>query len=850
VNAVRVALVSHFHWDREWYRTFEAYRGRLVDAVDRVLDLLAEDPGYRFVLDGQAVLLEDYLEVRPERRDELARGLASGRLGAGPWYVQPDVLLPSGESLVRNLLLGRAVAGALGPVSRTGYVPDSFGHPAQLPQLLAGFGIETFVHWRGNGDEVDDLGPRWRWVAPDGSAVTAVLLPDGYFDAACLPPDPDAAARGLAAVVERRRASDGEPVVLMNGFDHMTPDAHTGTVAARLAERLGAPVERALLDGALASLPAPARTFSGELLGGRLANLLPGVWSTRIALKLANRACETLLEGWAEPWAALARVLGLPDERPSLARAWKTLVQCHAHDSICGCSLDAVAERTAARVADAHGLAEATVARVLDRLAGLGPARTTPWTLAQDVAVFNPGAHARTDVVRLAIDPHPGMRIPLGLPEFPPLGLAASGPPGFTVDGRPARVVPSDDPARPRWLPNQMPFDVELVAADVPAFGLRRLRLEPCDPVPDAVDGAREIRAGDVSAAVADDGTLRVGLGDRSYAGLLGLEDVGDRGDSYDFDPVHGAVAPGRASWRRRRHPSGIQCLEVRRELRVPRRLAADRATRDAETVALVVEYVARVAPGVPRVDLRVRVENGAADHRLRLLFPSGAAAERARAATTFGVASRATAPRDGSRWLHPAPATFPHQGWVSVNDLTVVAPGLPEAEARPDGTIAITLVRAVGWIARYDLATRPVPAGPAMPIAGAQALGTIEARLALLAGADPVAARDAELGLRAVVAGDAPVLAAGRSLLALEPPALVLSAVKPAEDGAGVVVRVLNPTDEVAAAVLRFGFPVRTVEAIRLDETPCDDAVALEGPDARFAVPPHGLRSLRVRPR
>ena len=115
-----VFLISHFHWDREWYRTFEAYRGRLVDAIDRVLDLVAEDPDARFVLDGQAILLEDYLLVRPDRRAELAQGLARGRLAAGPWYVQPDVLLPSGESLVRNLLIGRAVASALArpPVTR------------------------------------------------------------------------------------------------------------------------------------------------------------------------------------------------------------------------------------------------------------------------------------------------------------------------------------------------------------------------------------------------------------------------------------------------------------------------------------------------------------------------------------------------------------------------------------------------------------------------------------------------------------------------------------------------------------------------------------------------------------
>src|SRR5262249_49895270 len=161
-------LVSHFHWDREWYRPFEAFRARLVDAIDRVLDLLEEDPGYRFLLDGQGIVIEDYLAIRPGRREALERGVRERRLAVGPWYVQPDALLPSGEAHVRNLLLGRAVAGALGPVSKVAYVPDSFGHPAQMPQVFAGFGLGVFVYWRGNGDELDRLGEAYRWIAPDG----------------------------------------------------------------------------------------------------------------------------------------------------------------------------------------------------------------------------------------------------------------------------------------------------------------------------------------------------------------------------------------------------------------------------------------------------------------------------------------------------------------------------------------------------------------------------------------------------------------------------------------------------------------------------------------------------------
>ncbi len=840
-------LVSHFHWDREWHRTFEAYRARLVDAVDRVLDLVAADPGYRFLLDGQAIVLEDYLAVRPARRAELEGGLGDGRLAAGPWYVQPDSLLPSGEAHVRNLLMGRRVAGALGPVSRIGYVPDSFGHPAQLPQLLAGFGIGSFVYWRGNGDELDALGSWYWWRAPDGSRVRALCLRDGYFAAACLPDDADVAA---AALADRVAADDTPgPAVLMNGFDHMAPDAHTAAVADALARRLGAPVVRGLLDDALHARPDPVGTHAGELMGARLTNLLPGTWSAHAAVKLRNRRCETLLEGWAEPWAALAHVLGLTDETPAVREAWRLVLQNQAHDSLCGCSIDAAMRQVDARHETAEGLARETVARVLSRLAGLDVDRRTPASVEQDVVVFNPSPHVRTDVVRVRLDPYPAMRLPLGLPEFPPLATADA--PGFTVDGRAVRVVPSDDPERVRWLPGRAPLDVELVAGDVPAFGCRRLRLVPGAAAPDEVDGGREVSADDVGVVVRDDGTLDVSLGDRTHRGVCALEDRGDRGDTYDFDAVDddpGATPVG-VAWERRRHVSGIASLRVRRVLSVPRSLDAARTARSRERVELPIVIEARVSPGVARVDLAVAVDNTARDHRLRLLLPTGAPASTFRAATTFDVATRSTAPPDDARWVHRAPRTFPHQGWIEANGLVVAAPGLPEAEVRSDGTIAVTLLRAVGWLARYDLRSRPVIAGPEMEARAAQCPGEVVARLALLGAGDPVAVRDAELGLEAVLGGPSPRLRDGASLLALEPATLVLSALKRAEDGLGLVLRVLNPSDVPREATVRLGIAVRAAHAVRLDETAADEPLSLDRDVVRFPVPARALRTVRLLP-
>jgi len=839
-------LVSHFHWDREWYRTFEAYRARLIDAVDRVLDLLASDAGYRFLLDGQVVLLEDYLAIRPERRAELERGLREGRLAAGPWYVQPDMLLPSGEAHVRNLLLGRQVGETFGPVSRVGYVPDSFGHPAQLPQLLQGFGITSFVHWRGHADDVDALDPVYDWEAPDGSTVRALLLSEGYFNAACLPDDADAAARGLAAVAARLGGGELGPVLLMNGVDHMMPDPHTREVADAL-ERLGVTVQRGLLEHALPPDGGARPRIAGELVGARIAPLLPGVWSTRTPLKVAHRRVESLLEGWAEPWSAFGRHLGLADERAALRLAWRAVIECQAHDSLCGCSLDAVAARVHTRLNDAEQIASHTVERVLERLAGLDLERRAPWTIEQEIAVFNPTPQRRTDVVRVALDPYPAMRMPLGVPEFPPHVIAAMQPQGYAIDGSPVRVAAATDVTRTRWLPKQQPVDIEFVAADVPPFGCRRFRLTSCTPVDDDVDDGRIIEGDLAAVALEDDGTLAVRFGDTEFRGLAALEDRGDRGDSYDFDPVKedSGASPVALSWERHRHPSGIARLLIHRVVHVPAALEPTRKRRSAELVPLRVSIEARVVPGVARVDLEVRVENTARDHRLRLCFPTGADVTTFAAATTFDVATRSTQRPNDSQWVHRAPPTFPHQGWVHANGLSVVAPGLAEAEVSPDGVIAITLLRAVGWLARYDLRSRPIPAGPPMEIPGAQLLETVEARLALLPGCDPGGARAAELRLRGVFGGALPLVHDDEPLLTLAPAALLVSAVKPAEFAGGIVVRVLNPTDSPLDAELRVGVPVSAAHAVRLDEEPSEDRVELVGNRLRFPVPPHALRSV-----
>ena len=152
-------IVSHTHWDREWYQPYHQFRVSLVRVVRELLDRLEGDAEFEhFVLDGQTILLEDYLEIHPEDRERLEKLVVQGSLSVGPWYILPDEFLVSGEATVRNLDIGCKTAKAFGGAQKIGYLPDSFGHIAQMPQILRGAGIDSFVYTRGNGDEIDELG--------------------------------------------------------------------------------------------------------------------------------------------------------------------------------------------------------------------------------------------------------------------------------------------------------------------------------------------------------------------------------------------------------------------------------------------------------------------------------------------------------------------------------------------------------------------------------------------------------------------------------------------------------------------------------------------------------------------
>ena len=229
-----VAIVPHTHWDREWYLPFQVFRIRLVTLLDRLLPLLESDLSYaRFLLDGQTAVLDDYLAVRPEAAARLERLATSGRLQVGPWMILMDEFMVSGETLVRDLQLGMTRATALGGAMQVGYLPDMFGHVAQMPQLLALAGLAHAVVWRGVPSAVTQTA--FWWEAPDGSRVRAEYLYGSYSNGRDLPDDAKALvtrAHGYEIELGEARLPGGG-MLLMNGTDHQLPQPWLGRVVAR-----------------------------------------------------------------------------------------------------------------------------------------------------------------------------------------------------------------------------------------------------------------------------------------------------------------------------------------------------------------------------------------------------------------------------------------------------------------------------------------------------------------------------------------------------------------------------------------------------------------------------------------
>jgi mannosylglycerate hydrolase len=883
-----VAVVPHTHWDREWYEPYQSFRAKLVHTLDTLLHLMEGDPSYTcFLMDGQMAAIDDYLEVRPQHEPRIRALADAGRLTVGPWYILLDEFLVSGETIVRDLQMGLARSAAFGGAMSVGYLPDMFGHVAQMPQILRLAGFEHAVVWRGVPSAVTKTG--FWWESPDGSTVRTEYLPVGYSNGAVLPDDP----KSLVSRVEDHEQEVAsfllDDLLLMNGSDHLPPQPVLGRLVAEAnALQDDYRFEVTSLPAYLEDAPTEGlERWQGELRSGARASLLMGVTSNRVDVKRAAGAAERQLERRAEPYAALY----LPAERwpaRELELAWLGVVRNAAHDSICACSVDEVVDAVLHRFAEsrqiAEGIAEGALGALARSLADPGP------------VVVNPSARPRSGVVELVVaaDEPPGPQVQVvsertGLPgsmtlDAPTVRVMLAMLQGPKIDNdawvQDVRIAeddtgidvtlvvgPEERPdvpiaeakrdlytrlgARPdvsvRVGLDQSPIRrVTARASAVPGLGWRRFEPSPLtNPVTvegPSEDGAVVLTNGLVAVAVdPTDGTFAVD----GIPGFGRLVDGGDLGDSYNYSP------PGNDSFVDA--PESVT-LAVTERGPVRARVVVTATYRWPDKVegATQSRVGSHEVEAVTTLELRadehpVRVTtvfvNPSRDHRLRVHLPLPRPATTSEAECAFTTVTRGLV-AEGRRDEFGLP-TFPSRRFVVAGGLTVVHDGVTEYElidvegeegSAEAHTLALTLLRSTGMLSRVGMAYRPFPAGPLTPVDGLQLAGRrIEARYAVALGdIDPWAmADDVLLPLDVVHALGGGERSAEGSALSVE--GAEVTAVRREESL--LEVRVHNPIDETVT--VRTGG--RSGWLVDLRGRPLDPF------DGSFELRPRGIATFRL---
>ena len=903
-------VVSHTHWDREWYLTFQQFRVRLVDLIDNLLDLLNEKPDYEFTLDGQTAVLDDYLEIKPSKREELKQYIEAGNVKIGPWYILPDEFLVSGESIVRNLLKGSRESKEFGEPMDIGYVPDMFGHISQLPAIMADFGIENAFLWRGVGERIDES--QFIWEGDDGSRLLTTFLYEGYCNLASVPEDKEGAEKLIREVLnEEKGRATTDQIILMNGCDHLEAQPQIPEIIDEVDENIAAvelihsnlPNFLEALKGSLQKGDSKLKEVKGELRRSTdRGEIFPGTLSSRTYLKARNAKMENLLEKWVEPFSTLSFLMGARDRKDLLNKAWEYLLQNQPHDSICGCSIDEVHEQMLTRYDWSEEICQELLDRSLDYLVKRIDKKelTNPDQL---LVVFNPEDRPYSGTVRAKLElntPFEGiMRKEWGFEsgaddevrDFEIKDAQGNVLPYQVLDER-TEIGMELDPQRLTKRKDKETFEIAFPVQEVPPVGFKAYDLSftekdekniykhaeetplPTDMSAVRVDQTRHsMENGFLKATIDDEGQLNIfdKRTGKEYRGCNKIEDRGDAGDEYNYSrpridrAIHSGVhtlsdvellqsGPVLASYR------------IEHEMDVPKGLSSDRKKRSAEKEVCRIASTVSLGIGEPYLKIRTKIENRAKDHRIRALFPFGEEVEFSHAEGSFTVNRRPVESEYEDSKIESETTTYPQKSFVDVNDgdsgLAVFNEGLREYEVIGESTIALTLLRSVGWLANDDFLSRNSSIGTwrKQPTPGAQCIGDYEFSYAVM----PHEGSWKEAGVhkrahefrserrvkqkRTEEVKESGRLSARFSFLQLKPSSLNLSAIKKAEDGDDLILRVYNVSEEEVSGEINIDLDLKMKKVFlsNMAEEKLRE-VKVKGGKLEETFAPHQIRTWRI---
>ncbi len=742
-------VISHTHWDREWYAPMEVFRHRLVDLFDRLLMILDDHPTYVFHLDAQTVVLEDYLEVRPSKRDVLKKHIENRRIMVGPWYLQNDFYLTSGEATIRNLLEGEKLCQEFGGKGQIGYAPDQFGNVSQLPQILQNFGIDNFVFGRGFSEftlgENDELirkpsPTEFIWQGPDGSRVLAIHMRHWYNNAQRFSTNLEMSYRFLKSI---QATFDNEFTftpyyLLMNGVDHLEPQGDLLPILQGLQEKI-APNQKILqynfddyledVKNYLQEHEVELPVHEGELRSGFDRELLKGTLSSRHHLKVANVKAQSLLENRLEPLYAMMEQFGMKGitSTDHFRYMWKNLLRNHPHDSICGCSRDEVHAHMENRYAEFFEFGNEYLKRGLQIAADHTAACRKGQEDEYILAVFN----------TLSVPLKGGVKVSMtflesdGFDNFEIIDDKGVAVPFIVYD----RIPELFDVYSPINLPGVLDvvrYEGYVEVGQVEPYAIKtftiRKKQGTC-PVDVLVQSQEYTLKNEFfSLSVNQKGQVTMEWDGHKAENCIYLEDVADIGDSYVYlragdTPVlsHEYVTTVEI----KEQNAFCQSVAITYELPLPADYDYSQNKRFQDTKVTRVVLTLSVKPCQPFAEVDYHIENSSKWHRLRVVVDTGIVSSVSTADIPFDVVTHG----EEAHCVKTDSKVLPNTSFAYLKNAKtgfgVLTKGAHEYEHMNGSCLAFTVVRATGGINRSDSKQWKTPGG--------QMLRTVEGSLALV---------------------------------------------------------------------------------------------------------------------
>ncbi|WP_137663158.1 mannosylglycerate hydrolase [Enterococcus hulanensis] len=858
-----VHVVPHSHWDREWYFTTSRSKIYLMHDLKKVLEQLEkENPYESFILDGQASLLDDYLKWRPQDKGRIEKLVQQGKLIIGPWYTQTDQLVISGESIVRNMLYGMKICEDFGDYMNVGYVPDSFGQAASMPQIYREFGISDTMFWRGVSDD-DVAHTEYKWRGEDGSVVNVYQIPSGYYIGGAIPEREADLAEFLHQEPFKTTwgRSSTDQVYFPNGFDQAPVRENLPELVDQMNELYQDEYELQFSTiekyiAAVKERQPELEEIAGELINGKLMRIHKTIFSSRPDLKALNTKIQHYLVNVMEPVLTMAMQLGFEYPVETVKEIWKLMFETAAHDSIGSCVSDTTNEDVYMRYKQARDISMNLVELTLRQIS---TAINNPQAQEITFTLFNTYDTIRDGVVEAEVY--------LPQQNFAILDQAGNSLPYTILEliDQTEYVLNQGNvlnQVKEIYLPEKVyKAKIAFETTEVPSMGYTQLTID--------LKGDSSAPIQELSSDTIENEHYRITINKNGSLDILDkanevlyqnqgiIEENGDDGDSFNYSPPmkDWVISSSEAEPQVTIKQSAIyQSVRVEFLLTVPKDLT-ERAEQKA-SAKLPITLELALKKGSPLLDFKLTVENQNVDsHRVCVLFDTGIASKFSIADQQFGTLQRpvvfekemALWEANKDQWNEQPIAIETCQSFAGLFDdgrgVAVMPKGVREYEIIGEqfDTIRLTIFRTYGFMGKENLMYRPGRASGetviATPDAQCHKTMSFEFSVAYFAeGFDQ--ANVAQLAKQAVTPievyqyaeflnsrliftlGDVEqTLPASFSLLSITGN-LTLSVLKKAEDRPGYILRLYNGLlEEEGRAAISFKHPIKTAEKVDLKE-------------------------------